>query len=496
MIKKVRDFLLSNWYPICVVLIIVIAIVLRFYNFDNRWVLARDQARDATIGREAIREHKIPALGPFSQAGTFVMGPIWYWLVALASLIYFPSITTPWIILAFSFVVVVYVMILAAKELGGKYLALIVGIFTAVSASEVVQSSNLTNPSGVAIFSALAIYFAIKYISTKKSLYIFLFPLFVSIAVNVHLQALGVLPLIPITLLIQKPSWKKLFISIAGFVLPFLPLLYFDLRNNFYDLRSFFDFYLYGQYKIYVPNRWLTYITVFWPSAWARIIGGEKILGAFLLISSFLVSIYAVYKKTINKKILTVILSFLGSFIMLRYYRGERFDGYLIFLHPFVLIISGWICLTVFKLNKIVGVLLIALIIAGSLKLDISEIKNSTAHTQQYAKYWRDLLIKTYPGEKFALYDFRYNSPRLFMSLGLYLDEAGKIDDNGYKIGFGTPLAQNQKFHTRIKNNNIGYDLWDLNSSSSSELGKEEWAFVNPSQIYHNTEEWFVGKNL
>ena len=43
--------------------------LLRFYNYDVRWALAHDQARDALVAREALRQHKIPVLGPFLKQG-------------------------------------------------------------------------------------------------------------------------------------------------------------------------------------------------------------------------------------------------------------------------------------------------------------------------------------------------------------------------------------------------------------------------------------------
>ncbi len=494
--KNIISFSIRHKFHISVVLILLLAAVFRFYNYENRWALASDQARDAIIGRQALLLHQVPTLGPFSQAGTFVMGPIWYWLVVMATAIYPGSIITPWIILTISYVVVVYVMMLSAKELGGKYLSIIVGIFTAVSTSQVAQSTNLTNPSGIAILSACSVYFAIKYIKSRKSLYVFLFPLFLSLAINVHLQAIGLLPLFFITLILKRPNFKQLLISIGAFILPFIPLLYFDIGNNFYDTRSIIDYYLYGQYRIYVPNRWLTYVGVFWPNAWAWIIGGEKILGYLAVLMIALITAYSVWKRNIKKQMMVIILSFFLSVVMLRYFRGERFDSYLMFLHPFILILTGWVCFELFKLNRFVGILIIILFVFGSVRTDYFMIKNSTAHMQENVGYWKNLLINTYPGTKFALYDLSDRSPGFRMSLGLFLEEANKLNDNGYKIGIGNPLPQYRMFHSKIKGASVGEDLWDINSSSSGELSKEGAKFVNPSAIYQDVEGWYKHKKL
>lgn len=340
--RKTQEFIKQHWFFLSILLILSLAIFLRFYNYENRWGLAHDQARDALVAREALRQHKIPVLGPFSQAGSFVMGPIWYWLVALATSIYPTSILTPWIVLTLSCVLVVYIMILIGKELESKRLALILGIFTAISTAQIAQSTNLTNPSGIAILSASALYFAIKYVKTGRKLFIFLSPLFISLAINVHLQAIGLLFLIPSMVAIQKPDLKKILLLLIAIVIPFIPLIIFDIAHNFYNARSMIDYILYGQYRIYIPNRWLTYMGIFWPNAWAKIIGGSLVLGyltiGFLTITTF----YAFFKKKITKPLLTLIISFLLMLIMLRYFRGEKFDSYLVFLHPFVIALTGW----------------------------------------------------------------------------------------------------------------------------------------------------------
>lgn len=494
--ERIKSYIVRHWFEISVLLILILAIFLRFYNYENRWGLAHDQARDALVAREALRQHKIPVLGPFSQAGSFVMGPIWYWLVALATSIYPTSILTPWIVLTISYVLVVYLMILIGKELDSKSLALILGIFTAVSTAQIAQSTDLTNPSGVAIFSALAVYFSIKYLKTKKNIFLFLFPLSISIAINIHLQAIGLLALVPVVLILTKPNFKNLAFLFAGFILPFIPLIIFDFQHNFYDTRAMIDYYLYGQYRIYVPNRWLTYVGIFWPNAWAKIIGGWVVLGYLTIGCLTITTLYILFKKKITKPLLTLIISFLLMFIMLRYFRGERFDGYLVFLHPFVIALTGWMVLTVYKRRMILGLLLIFLIIGGTIQRDIQEIKNRENFTAFLVRQWIEKIIEKYPHEKFAVYDLEYARRDKSLPLALFLDVDKKIDDRGLKIGVTIATSGSQFKHPVILGERGGYQIFNLNSSTSAELSTEGWAFVNSSEIYRSTQEWYIDKRL
>lgn len=494
--ERIKSYIVRHWFEISVLLILILAIFLRFYNYENRWGLAYDQARDALVAREALRQHKIPVLGPFSQAGSFVMGPIWYWLVALATSIYPTSILTPWIVLTISYVLVVYLMILIGKELDSKSLALILGIFTAVSTAQIAQSANLTNPSGIAILSASALYFAIKYVKTGRKLFIFLSSLFVSLAINVHLQAIGLLFLIPSMVAIQRPNLKKILLLLTGIVIPFIPLIVFDIAHNFYNARSMIDYILYGQYRIYVPNRWLTYVGIFWPNAWAKVIGGWVVLGYLTIGFLTITTLYTLIKKKITKPFLTLIISFLLMLIMLRYFRGERFDGYLVFLHPFVIALTGWMVLTLYKRRMILGLLLIFLIIGGSIQKDIQEIKNSENFTAYVVKLWINKILEKYPHEKFAVYDLEYARRDKSLPLALFLDIDKRIDDRGLKIGITIATSGSQFKHPVILGERGGYQIFNLNSSTSAELSTEGWAFVNPSQIYRDTEDWYKGKKL
>src|SRR3990167_5843356 len=76
-----------NFYIIIVFSIIILSFVIRFYNFPNRWGLGTDDARDALIALEALKRHELPLMGPFSSAGAFVTGGIYYWFIMASYLI-------------------------------------------------------------------------------------------------------------------------------------------------------------------------------------------------------------------------------------------------------------------------------------------------------------------------------------------------------------------------------------------------------------------------
>lgn len=483
-------------FEIAVFLIVLLAFILRFYNYENRWGLAYDQARDVTVAREALKEHKIPLIGPFSSAGQFVYGPQWFWILAIMISLYPFSYIAPWVMQALLYVLMVFLMIVIGKELINKKFGLLLGLLTAVSPAQIGQSINLTSPSMVSIFCILTLYFFIKYLKNDNKIYAFLLGFSLSTAINIHFQAIGLLAFIPIALFFGKRDIKKIAFLFLGVFIPFIPLVIFDFITNHFESKNILDYYMYGQYKIYVPNRWLTYLSIYWPTSWARIIGGEVIIAYAILVLSLVYTVYAFYKRKISKILVAIFTIFLLMVLMLRYYRGERYDSYLVFTHPFVLLISGWTIFQTLRIQKVIAIIFLGIVVLGSFRIDYKEATNAYNYMMVQTNEWTAMLKNTHPGKKFAVYDYRYRSTGYSLPFVLKLQEEGMIDDNGYKIGFGNIPKEERKIRKRVKEVDISYEVWGLEGSTSAQLKEEGWAFINPSQVYKSTVEWYKKDNL
>jgi hypothetical protein len=150
--------------------IILLALLLRFVRYDQRWGLAYDQARDAIIGREVLTGKSIPLIGPFSSAGNFTTGPVWYWFVIAATAVFPFAVITPWVVMTLTYILMVYVLIRIGRAIGGNTLGVILGLFAAVSPAEISQGFNLTNPSLVAVCTTIAVLAGIEYLGNGKTL--------------------------------------------------------------------------------------------------------------------------------------------------------------------------------------------------------------------------------------------------------------------------------------------------------------------------------------
>jgi len=490
------SFLQKHWYGISICLILLIAAAFRFYGYDHRWGLAYDQAHDVIVAREAIRQHKLPQLGPFSSAGPFVTGPEWYWFIMFGTFFFPNSIMSPWIFLTICFVAAVYWMISAGKELNGKLLGIIAGLLTAFSPSQIAQSLNVTNQAPLSLFSIGAIWCMIKYFHSSKGYYLFFQALFVALGINTHLQGVLLIPLLLLTIFSKIPSFKTLCFTAAAFILPFLPLLLFDLGHHFYDSHNMLKYYFHDQYKISLDQlgrNWRTYLGIFWPRSISYIIGGYMFTGYITVIFIVIVFFYSLIAKFITKEMAVLFASLFVAAVFMRYTRTPLFDSYLMFLNPWILCITAWTIYYLFRKIKILGLALLVLLLFGSAFRVVSDVKSASNLTASRSVSWVNSLSKKFPDKKFAVYDYQYKTGGESVPLSLFLDANQLISDSGIRIGVAVATTEAQmKEQQKAFPQKLGYRLFILNSSSTSaELKKHQWILVNPMAIYHNTEEWY-----
>lgn len=480
-----KDKFKKHGYSILVFFIIVLAVFFRFYHFSSRWGLAFDQAHDALIAREALRQKKIPLLGPFASGANVVGGPQWYWVITFFTFFYPRSVITPWVGLAILYVFFVFLMIKIAEELGDKKLGLLTGIVAAFSPLQISQGVSLTNQSPMALITAISIWALIKYIKSKNYFFAFLLGTGIAAGINIHLQGIGLLCLFPaVAIYGRKHSFKTILWFFIGFILQFIPLMIFELRNDFYNWHGLVTYLLYDQYRLGIANRWLTYIFSFWPDLWRKIAGGHQ-WSSYLqgVVITFLV-IWGILKKRFSKPFLAVVFGFGLIFVCLRYYRGPQFESYYVFTHPFVLFFSAWFVWRLYRWKKIPACLLLIFLLGSSLKLNLDHYRVEKNSTYPLVKGWERELIKKFPGNKFAVYDYRSVTKDKTASLALVLAADDLIDDEGIKIGISrdpTTISEATFFKK-------GYYLTNI-----SEIKKEgdEWLFLNPSEIWKVTEEWW-----
>lgn len=479
---------------VTLLLITFASIFLRFVNYGNRWGLAYDQARDVIVSHQILVEMEIPVSGPFSASGPFVFGPFWYWFHSLLTLINPSSVMWLWIIqTSISSFMPVVMFFIGRKILNNKF-GLLLAFLTAISTAQIAQATNLTYSTFVGFISVFVLLTLTLFLSTKKTIYVFLMSFLMGLAINIHFQAVGYFLFLPIILILNIKSFKNIAFIILGFSIPFIPLIIFDFISNHYQSSNILKYLLDGGSTLALPKRWLTYISVYWPNVYSHIIGGYWPIGILMATVSSIVLVFSIWKRKIEKTIIIVLIFFLLNFVVLRYFKGNIYDSFLVFLHPYILLITAWVVYKVVIWKKTIGFILLSIIIISTFAKNYEEIVNATNYTSKNSIAIMNNLENEFPGERFAAYDYQYKNSSRSVPVVMYLFKNNLISDEGRKIGFVTAtISAELEIHNAplVLGNLNEIIVLDLSKYSKKELEGRSWVFINPSGIYESVIHWY-----
>ncbi len=490
-----------GWYKILAILILFSSLVLRFYNFPQRWGLGGDDGRDAMIALEALKRHEIPLIGPFSSAGPFVFGPVYYYFIMLAYLVLPFLISAPWILTGIFGILTVWLFLYFGKLIDGEKLSLLLGVLAATSPQLVARSLMLGPHTFISTFTVLLMICFVILWKRKKIIYGFWMGVFLGIALSMHYQAINLFIFFPaiffVTSLSLKNRIKAFFLMVLGFIIPSLPLLYWDSHQNFANMNNILDYLLIAQYRIYVPNSWRLFLFNFMPWYWSFVIGRFYIISFILAFFSGIYFVYLSLRKKIRLEIFSLGLIFFIFLLVSRFYKGERSEGYLLYLAPFILIFSSiflnFIISYKNKLVRYLGFVFLLIIILGNL----ITIKNSYFKTPAMAyKDMSNRLSEKYPGEKFSIFVYKYKQYDQSMGLSLTMGFEGKVNKSGIPLGvacYGRSCPNELKPILES-----GTALFDLRGVKKQDFnGKNKiWINVNQDSVYNDLIGWSKNYSL
>ncbi len=481
--------------PILLVGIILLGILLRVYNFPFRYGLGEETVRDAVIGIQAARDIQLPFTGAFSSLGPFTFGPMYAYQLAFATYI-LPTNYAPWIYLTLLSIAYIPVMYKIGEKLYGKIYGLLLAFLVAISPTQIISGTHLTSHNVTNIFAAGALLLFIIIIKQKKSTWWnFFLGVTIGIGISLHFQMIGLL-FFPLVLLLKQRKVSGFLSSAVGVFITFLPYIFFELNNHWFNTRNIIHFLLYDKQKIAVPNRWLTYLFDFWPKFWGDALGIPSVF-AFGIMTVFAVLIaYLFIKKKINKVFLIIILSFILNFVLLRYYFGPRFFGYLNYLRPYIFLFTAFPLHYLWsgkkKFGKVLVIMMLILLVFFPIKRIQLESKKDGLTIQMYEI--NSLIEKQTHNNPYTVYscprldyDGNYNGKLLSMSFiadmkkGYARTPIGIVDQS-CDIVAGTKLLGSK----------YGLRIVDLSSTSSASLEKLGWKQVTFSSIYNGYAKWWV----
>jgi len=465
--------ILRNKFQLSVILIFIIAIFFRFYDFSARVHIVGDGARDVLASKAAAEINHLPQIGVFSAGLPLVYGP-WYWQMLFIVHKIAPNfILAPWVFTTLLSLILVGLMIKIGTKIGNRSLGLIAGLFTAISPAQISNAFDVWQPTIIPLASGLAIYCLFTSIK-KKTLFSSLgLGFFIGLITVTQLQGLMMWPLVLVLLIFTSSRIKHFLACLFGLIIALFPLIIFDLRHQFFELRNFLDYFLYGQYRIYIPHRWLTYISDFWPLHWTDVIGGHSYLFFVIATLAFILFLNQIITKKIKKAFLAFLLSLGIILIQLRYLRGEYHAYLILFLHPFIILVTSWVAYLIIKKNKLLGSILFTLIFLFTIA-KTSQLLQPYKFSSPFYQRLKNQIYQQYPDSKYHIYGCIHGGGfQVSHATSLFLHYDNRTDINGLPIG----LCSSDKSFT--------ISLLEQQESFSG------WFDADPQTIQRDTFEWW-----
>ncbi|MCX6726708.1 MAG: hypothetical protein NTY75_02715 [Candidatus Shapirobacteria bacterium] len=228
-----------NFKIIPILILIVLSLFFRLYQLKDRYIFDWDQADDATKISEIVQTLKPRLIGPrvANETGFFV-GPFHYYFqipfyLAANGNPYFGAYAA-----IFVATVTTIFMYLILSLLFTSNIAFLSALIFAVNYS--VTSWNVMYTP---LLSLIIFYICYRIIQGNKTLLPWLFFTY-SFASTTHLVPASLILPIILTLILSRyqPSFKQIILSVGLFLLPFLPLIIFDLKHQFINLTALIHF--------------------------------------------------------------------------------------------------------------------------------------------------------------------------------------------------------------------------------------------------------------
>ncbi len=368
-------------------LIILVAVFLRFYKFEEFVTFLGDQGRDAIIIKRIVTFEHFPAIGPPSSIGQIYLGPFYYYLIAPFLLFFnFNPIGPAAGVALLSILGIIFSHFVVRKEIN-HLVALIFTIFLTFSAVNIQFSRFSWNPNLLPIFSFFTLYFYYKTFTTKNKLHAILFGSFLSFSIQLH--HLAFLLIIPIflsylssriyfgislkrILKLVQDDIGNILISIFSSLLFSFPLIIFDLRHNFLNSKNLVRFFFEGNPTDHEQffSRFLETNSSFFSDVFQ--INMNPYIALFLTIAI----IFLVAKKYLSQKHLFIhlhTLNFIFFILAFSFFNSSRNAHYYSPIYFSFFLVLSWIIANIVK-NKTVQFLIIFLIVLIYVSLNIKSL--------------------------------------------------------------------------------------------------------------------------
>ena len=157
--RKLFKFLFNHWEIIILLILILIAAVLRFYNITKLEFFTYDQARDAIYVKRIIVDHRLRLLGTQTSMPGMFLPPFYYYTVA--PILWLSRLNPIGIDIysAFIGVLTVPLIFFVSNKIFGKPAGIFSALLVSVSPLMVELTRRAWNPNTLPFFILISFYF-------------------------------------------------------------------------------------------------------------------------------------------------------------------------------------------------------------------------------------------------------------------------------------------------------------------------------------------------
>lgn len=250
--NRIKLHIYPHWLLLLVIL--VLAAFLRLYRIEDYMTFLGDEGRDALVVYN-ILHGRLTLLGPTSSVGGFFLGPIYYYFIAPFLWLFNYNPSGPATMVAIFGVATVWLVYKIGNEFFNRKAGLIACGLYAISPLVIAYSRSSWNPNLMPFFSLLTIYVLYKAVLLRKNKLFLLGGFLLGISIQLHYVILFLIAISVIYIFIAEifdlrfsliQKIKTLAISyfsiLLGYLIGWLPFLFFELRHGFPNIQSIITF--------------------------------------------------------------------------------------------------------------------------------------------------------------------------------------------------------------------------------------------------------------
>lgn len=362
-----------------ILIIIIIAAILRFWNLERLTTFGGDQGYDYLKVRLMFTDAKPtllgPKIGPYNQIGNLYLGPAYYYILAPSLYLANFDPIGPAALTVFFSLGTIFLIYIVANKFVSYPVALMSSATYALSSFLIAQSRAPSNPHLIPLFAAVLL-FSLMMILEKKSnstFWSFISGISLGVMFQLHYLATALIFSSVLFLIINK-RLKEFVIVIVSFIVAISPQIFFELRHEFF-VTNIFIRQLQNGNNISSANAIFTKL-IESSNQISKLFLQNK-YGTYLLIAAAFLLFTIGRKKVSENTFLLLVLNVASGILLASFYSGDIGPHYFAAIYPSLFVLFGISVVAVFKTFKnvyaraAIGLVIIFLLVLNATNLNL-----------------------------------------------------------------------------------------------------------------------------